>query len=119
MAFLAAYGETMETHMIAEVLDVLVQLAANADLYVNDAFGCAHRAHASTAGVTNFLKPAVAGLLMKKVAARFIAACPRMHGVAGRVPLCCRHGAEACEGLPICSVDPHVVQWHCLGLHAG
>ena len=46
-----------------------MQLAASADLYVNDAFGCAHRAHASTAGVTNFLKPAVAGLLMKKVTA--------------------------------------------------
>ncbi|CAL8468900.1 g8441 [Coccomyxa elongata] len=42
------------------------QLAAPADLYVNDAFGCAHRAHASTAGVAKFLQPAVAGLLMKK-----------------------------------------------------
>ena len=36
------------------------------DLYVNDAFGSAHRAHASTAGVTEFLKPAVAGFLMEK-----------------------------------------------------
>jgi phosphoglycerate kinase len=36
------------------------------DLYVNDAFGAAHRAHASTAGVANLLKPAVAGLLMEK-----------------------------------------------------
>lgn len=36
------------------------------DLYVNDAFGSAHRAHASTAGVVAFLKPAVAGLLMEK-----------------------------------------------------
>lgn len=36
------------------------------DLYVNDAFGSAHRAHASTAGVAAFLKPAVAGLLMEK-----------------------------------------------------
>ncbi|MEM9947230.1 MAG: phosphoglycerate kinase, partial [Cyanobacteria bacterium P01_D01_bin.36] len=34
------------------------QLAANADLYVNDAFGTAHRAHASTAGVTEYLSPA-------------------------------------------------------------
>jgi len=41
------------------------QLAALADIYVNDAFGTAHRAHASTEGITHFL-PAVAGLLMKK-----------------------------------------------------
>jgi len=36
------------------------------DLYVNDAFGSAHRAHSSTAGVTAYLKPAVAGFLMEK-----------------------------------------------------
>ena len=36
------------------------------DLYVNDAFGTAHRAHASTEGVARHLKPAVAGLLMQK-----------------------------------------------------
>lgn len=42
------------------------QLAANADLYVNDAFGTAHRAHASTEGVAHILKPAVAGLLIEK-----------------------------------------------------
>jgi len=40
-------------------------LAALADVYVNDAFGTAHRAHASTAGVAAFL-PAVAGLLMER-----------------------------------------------------
>ncbi|KAJ4810303.1 Phosphoglycerate kinase [Rhynchospora pubera] len=42
------------------------KLAALADLYVNDAFGTAHRAHASTEGVTKYLKPAVAGFLMQK-----------------------------------------------------
>ncbi|MFM7189627.1 MAG: phosphoglycerate kinase, partial [Microcystaceae cyanobacterium] len=42
------------------------QLAANADLYVNDAFGTAHRAHASTEGVTHYLSPAVAGYLIEK-----------------------------------------------------
>jgi phosphoglycerate kinase len=41
------------------------QLAALADIYVNDAFGSAHRAHASTEGVAKFL-PAVAGLLLEK-----------------------------------------------------
>ncbi len=42
------------------------QLAAFADIYVNDAFGSAHRAHASTEGITRFLQPAVAGFLMEK-----------------------------------------------------
>ena len=42
------------------------QLAALADLYVNDAFGTAHRAHASTVGITKFLHSAAAGLLMQK-----------------------------------------------------
>lgn len=41
------------------------KLARLADVYVNDAFGTAHRAHASTVGVAKYL-PAVAGLLMKK-----------------------------------------------------
>jgi len=40
--------------------------AALGDFYVNDAFGSAHRAHASTAGVAGLLKPAVAGFLMQK-----------------------------------------------------
>src|SRR5690349_11602134 len=40
-------------------------LAELGDFYVNDAFGSAHRAHASTEGVARYLKPAVAGLLME------------------------------------------------------
>ncbi|MFM7406550.1 MAG: phosphoglycerate kinase [Cuspidothrix sp.] len=42
------------------------KLAANADFYVNDAFGTAHRAHASTEGVTKYLSPSVAGYLVEK-----------------------------------------------------
>lgn len=41
-------------------------LASLGDIYVNDAFGTAHRAHASTEGVTKFLQPAVAGFLIMK-----------------------------------------------------
>jgi phosphoglycerate kinase len=42
------------------------QLAALTDLYVNDAFGAAHRAHASVVGITKFVPNAAAGLLMEK-----------------------------------------------------
>ena len=42
------------------------QLASLCDVYVNDAFGTAHRAHASTAGITHHVKKAAAGLLMEK-----------------------------------------------------
>ncbi|MDE0020724.1 MAG: phosphoglycerate kinase [Candidatus Poribacteria bacterium] len=42
------------------------QLASCADLYVNDAFGAAHRAHASTVGAAQMLPPAAAGLLMER-----------------------------------------------------
>ncbi|KAL7580746.1 hypothetical protein ACA910_001030 [Epithemia clementina (nom. ined.)] len=42
------------------------KLAAPFDLYVNDAFGTAHRAHASTEGVTKFLQPSVSGYLLAK-----------------------------------------------------
>jgi phosphoglycerate kinase len=41
-------------------------LAAFTDVYVNDAFGTAHRAHASTYGITKYVKVSVAGFLMKK-----------------------------------------------------
>ncbi|RMF46739.1 MAG: phosphoglycerate kinase [Deltaproteobacteria bacterium] len=46
--------------------DFARQLAALCDVYVNDAFGTAHRAHASTAGVPALVRPAAAGYLMQK-----------------------------------------------------
>lgn len=52
-------GETKNDPKMAQ------QLAALAEVYVNDAFGSAHRAHASTEGVAHFL-PSVAGFLMEK-----------------------------------------------------
>ncbi len=42
------------------------QLASLCDIYINDAFGAAHRAHASTTGITRFVSQAAAGLLMEK-----------------------------------------------------
>lgn len=46
--------------------DFARSLAVGVDVYVNDAFGTAHRAHASTEGITHFVRPCVAGLLMKR-----------------------------------------------------
>jgi len=46
--------------------DYARRLAELADVYVNDAFGAAHRAHASTEGVTHFVRQSAAGLLMEK-----------------------------------------------------
>jgi phosphoglycerate kinase len=46
--------------------DLSRELASLGEAYVNDAFGSAHRAHASTAGVTEFLRPAVAGHLLER-----------------------------------------------------
>merc|ERR1719182_1135116 len=42
------------------------KFAAPFDMFVNDAFGTAHRAHASTEGVTKFLSPSVSGFLLQK-----------------------------------------------------
>ena len=59
--------ENLRFHPGEEANDVTFarELAAAAEIYVNDAFGSAHRAHASTAGVAAFL-PAVAGFLMER-----------------------------------------------------
>ncbi len=46
--------------------DFAAAMSRLADVYVNDAFGTAHRAHASTEGVTHYLSPCVAGYLMQK-----------------------------------------------------
>jgi len=46
--------------------DLAQQLAALGDLYINDAFGSAHRAHASTEAIARILKPAVSGFLMER-----------------------------------------------------
>ncbi|MEA2330728.1 MAG: phosphoglycerate kinase [Thermoleophilaceae bacterium] len=54
------HGETENDPELAE------ELASLGDAYVNDAFGAAHRAHASTAGVAEHLRPAVAGLLLER-----------------------------------------------------
>ena len=50
----------------AEMLAFAKQLAAPAEAYVNDAFGACHRSHASTYGVTRYLAPCVAGLLVEE-----------------------------------------------------
>ena len=59
-----SYGLTREKR-VTTILSYAQDLASLADVYVNDAFGAAHRAHASTEGVTHFL-PSVAGLLMER-----------------------------------------------------
>jgi phosphoglycerate kinase len=60
--------ENLRFHAAEEANDAgfAKELASLADLYVNDAFGTAHRAHASTAGITQHLPQSAAGYLMKK-----------------------------------------------------
>lgn len=60
--------ENLRYHAEEEANDAAFskQLAALADVYVNDAFGAAHRAHASTAGIVAYMKEYAAGLLMDK-----------------------------------------------------
>ena len=76
MLFLCSLQPTLTSLLLAvkhlpsnrpnNIYAVAMQLAANADIFVNDAFGTAHRAHASTEGVTKFLSPSVAGFLLQK-----------------------------------------------------
>jgi phosphoglycerate kinase len=63
-----ALGENTRFHPGEETNDrqLAARFAALGDLYVNDAFGSAHRAHASTEGVAHLLKPAVSGFLMER-----------------------------------------------------
>jgi phosphoglycerate kinase len=60
--------ENLRFHAEEEANDpaFAAQLAALCDVYVNDAFGSAHRAHASTEGITHFVSQCAAGLLMEK-----------------------------------------------------
>jgi phosphoglycerate kinase len=60
--------ENLRFHPEEEKNDELFakELASLCDVYVNDAFGAAHRAHASTVGITKFVKQSAAGLLMEK-----------------------------------------------------
>jgi phosphoglycerate kinase len=60
--------ENLRFHAEEEANDPIFsqQLAALCDVYVNDAFGAAHRAHASTEGITHFVAQSAAGLLMEK-----------------------------------------------------
>ena len=80
--------ENLRFHATEEAndLDFAASLAGLADLYVNDAFGAAHRAHASTEGITHHL-PAVAGLLMERevdALSRLLVRPPRpFHAVLG------------------------------------
>src|SRR5580698_7674416 len=60
--------ENLRFHAAEEANDpkFAAQLASLCEIYVNDAFGSAHRAHASTEGITHFVKKSAAGLLMEK-----------------------------------------------------
>ncbi|MGQ4807037.1 Bifunctional PGK/TIM [Candidatus Entotheonellaceae bacterium PAL068K] len=60
--------ENLRFHSAEEINDPTFAqgLARLGDVFVNDAFGAAHRAHASTAGIATYLQPAVAGLLMEQ-----------------------------------------------------
>ncbi len=91
------------------------RLASLADVYVNDAFAAAHRAHASTEGIARILHPAAAGLLMARSppwrhdrveAARAILGRARALGVRVRLPvdLVVAPGPDSVEGIRVASV---------------
>ena len=58
--------DTTKAQMKRKQQEMAMQLAALGDVFVNDAFGTAHRAHASTSVIAQYTKTAVAGLLMEK-----------------------------------------------------
>lgn len=60
--------ENVRFHKEEEKNDIVFskELAKNIDFFVNDAFGTAHRAHASTAGIADFVSGRLAGLLLEK-----------------------------------------------------
>ena len=59
-------GENAKAAVAAILPEFSEELASLADVYVNDAFGSAHRAHCSTAGVTDYIKDTAVGYLMEK-----------------------------------------------------
>jgi phosphoglycerate kinase len=73
------------------------ELAALADVYVNDAFGTAHRAHASTVGVTAHVRDKAAGLLLEKE----IAALGKLHGEVARPYVAVLGGAKVSDKIGI------------------
>ena len=91
--------ENLRFHAQEEVNDdgFARELAALADLYVNDAFAAAHRAHASIEAITRYLRPAAAGLLM----ARELAALGRILGGAERPLWAILGGAKVSDKLAL------------------
>src|SRR4029453_10629296 len=79
------------------------QLAAHADIYVNDAFGTAHRAHASTAGLVPFCARAVAGDLLREELEHL-----RVVREPERPLVCFLGGAKVSDKLPVLeALAPH------------